>query len=249
MRIMRRCILFTLATLAGCNPAKPRTGITPEVQLVEARALFRAGTFDKALSAYRRLVFELPAGDPGLAEVRYFQAECQMQMGEFAEAAHEFRDLADQAPESPYAAVALLRAGDANLRTWSDPALDPTPGQTALAVYQELAGRYPGTDAANRAQLHVRVLNDWFAEKDYHTGMFYFKRRSYDSGIIYFKDVIASYPDSKWVPTAMLRLADTYAIIGYGDELREVCGALRRFHPADAAGAASCPPDTTTAAH
>lgn len=246
---MRFCILFVLVTIAACAPPKPRTGVTPDVQLGEARAFFRAGAFDKALAGYRRLIFELPAGDPALAEVRYFQAECQMQMGEYAEAAHEFRDLADQDPESPYAAVALLRAGDANARIWSDPALDPTPGQTALAVYQELAGRYPGSDAANRSVLHVRVLNDWFAEKDYRTGMFYIRRRSYDSGIIYFKDVIASYPDSKWVPSAMLRLSEIYALIGYGDELREVCGTLRRFHPADAAGATSCPADTTTAAH
>lgn len=248
---MRR--LYTgaaLLALAACASPKIKTGVTPDVQLTEARALFHRGKFDDALTAYRRLVFELPAGDPSLAEARYYAAECQFQQGLLVEAAHAFRDVADQSPESPYAPLALLRAGDANLRTWRDPALDPTPGQTALAIYQELVGRYPGTEAASRAQIRVQELNTEFATKAYQNGMFYFRRGAYDSGIIYFKDVIATYPDTKLVTSALLRLADTYKIIGYSDELKEVCSTLHRFHPAEAASAESCPPDsTTTAAH
>src|SRR5947208_16926808 len=36
--------------------------------------------------------------------------------------------------------------------------------------------------------LHVQQLREWFAEKDYKNGMFYFRRRAFDSAIIYFKD-------------------------------------------------------------
>src|SRR2546430_8850043 len=35
-------------------------------------------------------------------------------------------------------------------RLWRKPELDPSYGESALAIYQELAGRYPGTDAAAR---------------------------------------------------------------------------------------------------
>jgi len=237
-----------LLALGACSAAPPKTGVTPDAQLVEARALFHRGKFDQALTLFRRLVFELQPGDSMMPEVRYYAAECQFQQGLLVEAAHAFRDVADQNPESQYAALGLLRAGDANLRTWRDPELDPTPGQTALAIYQELVGRYPGTEAAARASMRVRELNDLFATKSYANGMFYFRRHAYDSGIIYFKDVIATYPESRLVTDALLRLADTYAIIGYGDELKEVCGTIRRFHPAQAASARSCPPDTSTAA-
>ena len=238
-----------LLAAGACSAAAPKTGVTPDAQIVQARALFHRGKFDDALTMYRRLMFELGPADPVLPEIRYYLAECEFQEGMLVEAAHAFREVADQNPESPYAPLALLRAGDANLRSWRDAELDPTPGQTALAIYQELVGRYPGTDAAARAQLRVRQLNDQFAAKSYENGMFYFRRHAWDSGIIYFKDVIASYPDSRVVTDALLRLADTYAIIGYGDELKEVCGTIRRFHPAEAASARSCPPDTTSAAH
>lgn len=238
-----------LLALGACSAAPPKTGVTPDAQIVQARALFHRGKFDEALTQYRRLMFELGPGDPVLPEIRYYLAECEFQEGMLVEAAHAFREVSDQNPESPYAPLALLRAGDANLRTWHDPELDPTPGQSALAIYQELVGRYPGSEAAARAQIRVHELNDQFATKSYQNGMFYFRRRAYDSGIIYFKDVIASYPDSRLVTDALLRLADTYAIIGYGDELKEVCGTIRRFHPAQAASARSCPPDSTSAAH
>src|SRR5438552_1726104 len=90
----------------------------------------------------------------------------------------------------------------------------------------ELAGRYPGTDAAARAQMHVQQLREWFSQKDYKNGMFYFRRRAYDSAIIYFKDVIATYPGTSRVPDALMRLVDSYRVIGYGDELKETCAHL-----------------------
>src|SRR5437867_10577984 len=42
----------------------------------------------------------------------------------------------------------------------------------------ELAGRYPETEAAARAQLHVRTLREQFADKAYKNGMFYLDRKS-----------------------------------------------------------------------
>jgi len=142
---------------------------------------------------------------------------------------------------------ALLRAGDANLRLWRRPELDPSYGEAALAIYQELAGRYPGNSAATRAQLHVRQLRDGFADKAYKNGLFYYRRRAWDSGIIYFKHVIATYPETARAADAVLRLADTYKAIGYKDELRETCAHLQRYYPQAAGRAKSCPADSSTA--
>src|SRR5213079_841411 len=179
---------------------------------------------------------------------RYNLAECYFQTGDKVQAAHEFRQVADQYPTSEYAPLALLRAGDANLRLWRRPELDPTYGQAALAIYQELAGRYPGTSAAARAQQHVQQLREWFAEKDYKNGMFYLKHfgvHAYDSAIIYFKDVIASYPGTSRVPDALMRLVEIYRAIHYADELKETCTHLRRFYPQAAGLEKTCPADAS----
>jgi len=238
--------------LAACHPhrpqaAAPRPVADPQVQLAQARRLFHRGSFTKALQAFQRLTFELQAGDPAVAEVHYNLAECYFQTGDYVLAVHEFRQTADQFPAADYAPLALLRAGDANLRLWRRPELDPSYGEAALAVYQELAGRYPQSSAAQRAQLHVRQLRDGFADKAYKNGLFYFRRRAWDSGIIYFKYVIATYPETGRAGDALVRLADTYKAINYKEELRETCAHLQRYYPQAAVGAKSCPADSSTA--
>src|SRR5207244_6465883 len=239
---------MALGGLAACHH-RPHVApvVQPDVELTRAMDLFHHGDFRRALAILQRLTFELDPGRPELAQIRYYMAECSFQMGDYVQAASDFRKVADEFSTTEYAPLALLRAGDATLRLWRRPELDPSYGETALAIYQELAGRYPGTDAAARAQMHVQQLKEWFSQKDYKNGMFYFRRRAYDSAIIYFKDVIATYPGTSRVPDALMRLVDSYRVIGYADELKETCAHLRRFFPQTAGLDKSCPADSSTA--
>src|SRR5437660_10507716 len=246
---MAQLRLIALAALAACGHGPKLTPASqPDVELARARRDFHRGDCTHATVSLRRLSFELGPTQPELAEVHYYLAECFFQTGDKVQAAHEFRQVADAYPTSPYAPLALLRAGDANLRMWRRPELDPTPGQDALAIYQELAGRFPGTDAAGRAQVHVRQLKDQFAEKAYKNGMFYLKRGAYDSAIIYFKDVIASYPEASRTVDALFRLAEIYRTIRYTDEFKETCDPLQRYYPRARGLAVLCPAPTTSAA-
>ena len=244
----RIVLMSAVVVLAACHHgARVASGPTPEQNLARATQAFRHGDFRRAQDLYQRLLFDLGPGNPQLPEVRYFLAESNFQLGQFVEAAHQFRQVADQFPESPYAPVGLLRAADANLRSWHDPDLDPSYGQAALAIYQELQGRYPQSDAAGRARVHAVQVRAWLADKSYKNGLFYLRRRAYDSAIIYFKDVIASYPETSRVADALLRLIDAYTAIGYTSELRETCDNLRRYHPEAAGQARACPADSTAA--
>ena len=247
---MRRCWVVGWIAVAACGRAGPppvAPAVRPEVELARAKERFHRGDFSHALATFKKLSLQFLPAQPEAAETRYYLAECYFQTGDRLEAAHEFRQVADLYPSTDYAPNALLRAGDANLRLWRRPELDPSYGQAALAIYQELQGRYPGTPAAARAQLHVKQLRDWFAEKTFKNGMFYFRRRAYDSGIIYFKDVIANYSESRWTVAALLRLVDSYRAIGYADERRETCAHLRRFYPTASGLSDRCPADTSAA--
>jgi outer membrane protein assembly factor BamD len=250
---MRSFRLLSLFLLGACHHGAPITSnVAPEPDtrqiMAEARTAFRHGNFGRALLAFRRLQFELGAGDSLVAEVRYLVAECTFQTGDIATAGLAFQKVAEEFPTSEFAPLALLRDGDANARLWHRPDVDASPGLTALATYQELLGRYPGTDAAARAQIRVRDLNEWFAEKGYKTGMFYLRRRAYDSAILYFKDIIASYPGTRLVPQALLRLVDTYRAIGYAEERKETCANLRRYYPQADGLDSRCPAETSAGA-
>jgi outer membrane protein assembly factor BamD len=248
---MRSYWLLSVVLLAACQHGV-RVGSTvapasdPKQFLTDAHNAFRRGDFARALVAFRQSQFELAPGDPLTAEAHYYAAECSFQTGDLAAAVLAFQKVAEEFPNSEFAALALLRAGDANRRLWRRPDVDASSGQTALATYQELLGRYPGTDAAVRAQGRIHQLNEWFAEKSYKIALFYLRRRAYDSAIIYFKDIVANYSDSRLVPDALLRLVDTYRAIGYAEERKETCANLRRFYQQAAGLDSRCPAETST---
>ena len=242
------CALPLGAGAACHHAARVQPVVQPEAELERALTIFRRGDFRRALLLLQRVTFEFGPNQPEVARARYYLAECYFQTGDRVQAATEFRKVADEFPTTEYAPLALLRAGDSNLRMWRRAELDPTFGETALAIYQELAGRYPETDAAARARPHVRRLENQFAEKTYKNGMFYLKRKAYDSAIIYFKDVIANFPNSQRAPDALLRLVDSYTAIRYTQEVQETCAHLRRFYPKASGLDRSCPATADTTA-
>ena len=134
-------------------------------------------------------------------------------------------------PNDPLAAEALLRVGDAYADLWRRPELDPSYGQTALATYQELLNRYPGTTAAKRAQARIDDLQEHFAYKEYKAALYYFRLKAYDSAILYLKDLVATYPRSAIAPDALIQLVQAYRTLGYKEDVQETCGYIRRFHP------------------
>src|SRR6267154_1546579 len=191
-------LAVALTGLAACHPRgrAPRAApvVEPAADLARGLNLFRHGEFRRAQIIFQRVGFQLPPGSQELAEANYYGAECWFQLGDYVQAASDFRKVSDEFSTTEYAPLALLRAGDANLRLWHRPELDPSYGETALAIYQELAGRFPDSDAAARARPHEQRLQNQFAEKTYKTGIFYLRRKAFDSAIIYFKDVIATTP-------------------------------------------------------
>ena len=244
--ILACAVLATAAACGGPKQPKPVPVVEPQAELARGMELFRRGQFRKAQVIFQRLTFEFSVTQEELAQARYYVAECNFQLGDYVQAASDFRRVADEFSTTQYAPTALLRAGDSNLRLWHRPELDPSYGETALAIYQELAARYPDNDAAGRARLHVRKLESTFAEKAYKTGIFYMRRKAFDSAIIYFKDVIANYPNTQRAPDALLRLVDSYRAIGYTQEVQETCEHLRRFYPNASRLDASCPAPPAT---
>ena len=107
-----------LAGVAGCHPRGrvPRAApvVEPDVDLARAMNLFRHGDFRRAQVIFQGVSFQLPPGSPELAEVRYYLAETSFQVGDYVQAASDFRKVSDEFSTTEYAPLALLRAGDAS---------------------------------------------------------------------------------------------------------------------------------------
>lgn len=234
-----------IAASAGCGGGfDPTVFPDPDSLFAVSLAAVEKGDCGKAKKGFRQLTFELPPRDPRVAEARFHLAECMLDDGERLEAAREFRRVADEFPQHRRAPEGLLRSGDANASLWKRAELDPTYGETALAVYREVVARYPDNAAANEAQARIAELNERFAEKTYKSGDFYLRLRAYDSAIIYFRDVVAKYPRSDFASKALIKLVQAYRKIGYSEERRETCEHLQQFYPGAPGLEDACPAPT-----
>ena len=247
---------FVLALLVGCGGGRSRDTSTAAPAPVtstgansatidsiwrQAEQAVRAGKWGDAEKLIDRAVLEFSPGDPRIARAHFLLGEARFAQNRQLEAAREFRRASDETPNDPIAPQALLRLGDVYADLWRRPELDPTYGQTALSTYQELLNRYPGSEAAKRAQVRMTDLNERFASKAYKAGLFYFRLKAYDSAILYFKDLVATYPKARVVPDALVKLVQAYRALGYREDVQETCGYIRRFHPRAPKAGEVCP--------
>jgi outer membrane protein assembly factor BamD len=243
----RRLALGFVALLTACGggagkaPAAaptPASQVSQSASAAEVNTLWkqaelavRHGKWGEAAKLLERVLLEFAPGDPRIPQAHYWLGEAHFARGSHLEAVREFRNTSDDTPNHPMAPEALLRVGDAYADLWRRPELDPTYGQTAVATYQELLNRYPATGAAQRAQQRISELNEKFAYKAYKAGLYYFRLKAYDSAVLYFKDLVASYPKTRVVPDALVKLVGAYRKLGYREDVQETCGYIRRFHP------------------
>jgi len=259
----RALVLGLIALLAACGGGRsrgnPSVGPAPvpasqtasagEINTLwqEAETAVRHGKWGDATTLLERVLLELPPGDPRIPQAHYWLGEAYYARGSHLEGVREFRKASDDTPNHPIAPEALLRVGDVYAELWRRPELDPTYGQTALATYQELLNRYPGTRAAQRAQLRITELNERFAYKSYKAAMFYFRLKAYDSVILYLKDLVATYPKTAVVPEALVKLVEAYRKLGYREDVQETCDYIRRFHPKAPRANEVCPTESAGA--
>lgn len=229
-----------LGLAAACHHFDPRSYTVPEDLFQASMREFRAGRYDKAQAGFQAISFSVGARDTLYPLARFFLAESYFGQSDFVTAAQEFRRVADENPNHRLAPDALLRAADSYAKLWEKPDLDPSNGQTALATYQELAGRFPEASATRVAAARLHALNEKFAHKEMDIALFYFRRNAFDSAILYFKDLIASFPSASLVPEAYVYIVRSYHAIGYTDQETEFCNALRQFYPQLADGKRYC---------
>lgn len=185
------------------------------------------------MTAFERLTLDLPARDTLLPLAHYYLAQAHVGRREYLLAAQAFNRLSESFATDTLADEAKFEAARSYQRLWRKPELDPNYGELAMATYQELLALYPDSELLDEAQAEINRLNEWFAAKDYETGVHYFRRKAYDSAIIYFRDVVRLYPQTDKARQAYLRLAQAYEIIRYREDKTEVCSTLHDRYPRD----------------
>lgn len=243
-------VALSACLFGGKSAPKP----PPPVETVETTAkradslfevaskYFRAGKWNNASKALDRGMLIMSYDDPRRPLGHFMMGEILLAQENELQAVRELRRVADEGGTDSLASDALLRAGDAYAALWRKPELDPTYGETALATYKEVQQRYEGTSAARRAGARIVDLQEQFATKEYRTALFYYRIKAYDSAILSLRNVVATWPRTKVVPDALVKLVQTYHKLEYQEDLRETCKYITRFFPETAPRVAvNCP--------
>ena len=251
--LSRSMVLLGLAGVLACGrnraESAPRLApAAPDSLWNVAEQAFNRGKWGEAQKQFDLLAPLLTTTDPRYLRMHFFLGEILFAQGSQLQAVREFRRVADERPEDPLAPEALIRAGDSYADLWRRSELDPTYGETARTVYQEVVTRYPGSPAAARAGQRLAELTEKFAAKEYKSALFYFKFKAYDSAILMLRGVIANYPRSAVVPDALERLVRAYQILGYAEDVKETCAYIAQYHPDPAGPNRLCTAGTAGAA-
>jgi outer membrane assembly lipoprotein YfiO len=229
-------LLGLAAALAGCARGfQPRDFATPEALFRAALLEFEQEKWDNAQAGFEKLTSDLSSRDPLLAPAYYYLALTHERRKEFLLAAQAFERITDGFPDDTLASTAMLGTGRAYQSLWRRPSLDPEQGQKAVGVLRALLSSYPDSKEVDDAKRRILDLEEWFAQKDYSTGLHYVKvRKAVDPAIIYFKDVVQTYPSTKAARLAWLRLHELYTKIRWKEDAAETCTAMWKAYPGDA---------------
>lgn len=227
--------VVALALVAGCRGGfKINRYPTSQALYTAAMSQYQKRHWANAIAAFEKLTSDLPARDTLLPRAYWYLANAHGREKEHLLAAQSFTRLFESFPDDTLADDAALEAARSYRRLWRKPTLDATYGETALTTYNTLLGLYPTTEHAEAAKKEIAELEQWFATKNYETGMFYFRTKAYDSAIMYFRYVLDRWPQAPRARDALLRLAESYQRISYREDYNETCTRLRSTYRTDA---------------
>jgi outer membrane assembly lipoprotein YfiO len=209
---------------------------------------FQAKRYDNAVMVFEKLTLDLPVRDSLLPVAHYYLARAHSGKGEHLLAAQEYLRLGESFATDTLADDAQYEAGREYQKMWRKPELDAQYGGEAVAAYQTLLGLYPDSPLRDSATKQLQVLDEWYAIKDYQTGMHYLRRKAYDSAVIYFHGVVEKFPQTAKVHDAYLRLAQIYERIKYKEDKADICSTLRDKYPSDREVSTVCGPVSSTRA-
>lgn len=227
-----RLAAAALVGAAACRPEFQLKKFTTNEALYTASLhQFERHKWDNAVSGFEKLTTELPPRDTLLSRSYWYLASAHEHLGEHLLAAQSFSRLVESFPDDSLADDAALEAARSYRRLWRKPQLDPTYGETAVATYNTLLGLYPTSPLIPQANKEIAELNDWFAQKDFGTGMYYFRLGAWDSANLYFKDVLDKYPETPTAKDAGVKLVESYKQIHYREDASDLCTQLRKKYP------------------
>jgi outer membrane protein assembly factor BamD len=217
--LIRRTAAAALGSvlLAGCHHNKAPVPVSPDVVYERAQAALAGHRNGKAAQLFQQFL-ALSPGDARVPEATYLTGRAHMGTREYVTAAADFLRVVNDFPSDTLSRSARMGLCEAYVRLSPRPQLDQEYTSSAIAYCDSYAESYASTPQADRAASYVQQMQTRLAQKEYETGLFYFRRKAYDAAVIYFNRAANDFPRTPVAPAALLKLVQSYGAVGYVEE-------------------------------
>lgn len=162
---------------------------------------------DKALEVFEKVVANSPYGK--YADLAQFKlGECYKKNGQYKEAAEAFGKLVSNYPKSLLYDQAKYEVAYCTYKMSLKPNYDQEPTEEAIKEFEEFVKRGSKTETIEDAEMILIRLQEKKAESLYNAAHFYEKSKHYESAIIYYKEVVDTYPKTKWAKKAFSKITE-----------------------------------------
>lgn len=228
--------ITAVAVLAACGGNANRyAGMTPDALFQLAITEFQEGSHGNAIEALDRLL--IAHGDwDRLPEARLMLGDVYFAREDFLTARAEYQRFMDRYAGHPRSADASLGICKSLAELAPVPQRDQGYTLEAITSCRNVVIDYAGLQQSADAAEISNALRHTLAEKEFLNGEFYRRREIWDAAIKYYEFVIQLYPESEFVPDALLGVYLSNMEIGYEDLAEEARQQLlQQFPDSDAA--------------
>jgi outer membrane protein assembly factor BamD len=222
-------VLLLLAALGGCASAPAYLTMGSDELWAAGTRAFDEESWDDAIQTLERFVTTTP-GDDRIPEARMDIARSYAGRGEYLTAASEFQRFLQLHPSHGLAPEASLGICKAYAALAPDPQRDQSYTRQAEDACAGTALEFRGLSVAAEADSIRLAMVDRLAESDFEVADFY-KNISPNSAIQLYEDVVATYPDTRWAPRALLAMYRAYRSLGWDPEAEETASRLLDRYP------------------
>ncbi len=209
-RLLAAATFGLVVAAAGCGGSLREAQVGGVASFERAKEAYDREDWFDAIADFKAYVEQFPGTDK-TDDALFYLGESYFRAKDYALASGQYDRLIRDFPTSsfhPDAIFQLARCDDLQ----SNPApLDQAETERAIGRYRDFLALYPEHARAQEARRRLEALTDRLAEKRWRNGRLYYRLKQYDAADHYLRDVIETYPGSRWSHEARLLLADALA--------------------------------------
>jgi len=230
-------VLLAAFGLTACGGGQSRyQGLSPDELYQMAEAEFAEGQHDNAIRALDRILRDHGDWDR-VAEARLMLGNVYFDRDDYLTARAEYNRFMDRYPGHPGAPDAALGICRSLSALAPIPQRDQGYTREAISACRNVVIDFAGMEQSAEAARISNALRHTLAEKEFLNAEFYADRNMWDSAIKYYEFVVNLYPESDFVPGALLGIYRMNMAIGYEDLADDARQRLLDEHPESDAAA------------